>query len=455
MKMTTKKTTMMRTAGTIGLALCAAFAAVPGHALDLSEAYRKALQQDATIRASRATADAGRERLPQARALFYPNISANVSRFKNDLDTTAPDGLGRISTTNDKYRSSNDTLTLRQPIFRKNLTAQYRQAQAQVADAEAILERDQQALVMRVTQAYFETLLAEEQLVLIAAQKATYTAQVDAARKSLAAGSGTRTDVDEAQARLDLTIAQELEGRQNVDLARRQLQVLINEPVNAKVAPLDIGKLKLTPPTPGGVEEWTAIAEAASPEIQSAKAQVEVAMAEVDRARAGHYPTLDAVAQISRTNNENITRIHSEYHQKQLGLQLAVPIFQGGYVNSQVREALALQERAQSRLDEIRRDLGVRVHREFRAVTEGVLKVRALEQAVRSTEQLAVSSRRSFDAGARTRLDILNAEQQASVARRDLSQARFTYVVSLARLRALSGGLKAENIDEINRWLQH
>ena len=131
-----------------------------------------------------------------------------------------------------------------------------------------------------------------------------------------------------------------------------------------------------------------------------------------------------------------------------------MPIFQGGYVNSQVREALALLERADNRLEALRRDLGVRVHREFRGVTEGVLKVKALEQAVRSTEQLAVSSRRSFDAGARTRLDILNAEQQASEARRDLAQARFSYLVARVRLKALAGDLKVENIDEINGWLQ-
>jgi len=112
-------------------------------------------------------------------------------------------------------------------------------------------------------------------------------------------------------------------------------------------------------------------------------------------------------------------------------------------------------ERAESKLEEVRRDLGVRVHDQFRGATEGVLKVRALEQAVRSTEQLAVSSRRSFEAGARTRVDILNAEQQAGQARRDLAQARFQYLVSRVRLKALSGSMKAQNIDEINAWLQH
>ncbi|HSV36325.1 MAG TPA: TolC family outer membrane protein [Ramlibacter sp.] len=437
------------------IAVACGCAVQPAWSLDLAQAYKLALEQDATLRASRAAAEAGRERLPQAMAQFYPNVSSSLSRSKNDLDTTAPTLLGGSSTTNDKYTSSSDQVTLRQPIFRKQLFAQYRLAQAQVADIDAVLERDQQNLVMRVTQAYFETLLAEEQLVLVGLQKSAYTVQLDAARKSFAAGAGTRTDIDEAQARLDLTIAQELEASQMVDLARRQLQVLINQPVLEKVAAVDVRKLQLAPPAPASVERWTELAEAASPEMVSARAQVEAAQADVEKAKAGHYPTLDAVAQISRSTSENITRINSRYNQKQIGLQLSIPIFQGGYVNSQVREALAIVERANNKLEELRRDLGVRVHKEYRGVSEGVLRVKALEQAVRSSEQLALSSRRSFEAGARTRLDILNAEQQAGTARRDLAQARFNYLVARVRLKALAGNLKAENIDEINGWLQH
>ncbi|WP_298933046.1 TolC family outer membrane protein [uncultured Ramlibacter sp.] len=439
-------------------ALVLAAAAVfhlPAWSLDLAETYRLALEQDATIRASRAAAEAGRERLPQARSQFFPNISANSSRFKNELDSTTPDFLGRTVTNSEKYRSTNDALVVRQPLFRTELLAQYRQAEAIVADAEAVLERDQQNLVMRVAQTYFEALLTEQQLVLVGIQKAAYTTQVDAARKGFAAGAGTRTDIDEAQSRLDLIVAQELEARQNVELVRRQLQALINRPVTETVARIDLAKFQLAPPTPSSVEAWTAQAEAFSPEIQSAKAQVDAARAMVDKAKSGHYPTLDAVAQLSRSISDNVTRINTEYNQRQIGLQLNVPIFQGGYVNSQVREALALVTRAENVIEEVRRDLGVRVHREHRGVTEGVLKVQALEQAVRSAEQLALSSKRSFEAGVRTRLDILNAEQQLGTARRDLAQARFTYLVSRVRLKALAGGLKAENIDEINGWLQH
>lgn len=433
----------------------AACLAWPAWSLDLAETYRLALERDATIRASRAQADANRERLPQAKSQYLPNISLSSSRFRNELDSQQPGLFGGVSKTHDLYDSTSDALVVRQPIYRKALGAQYKQAEATVADANASLDRDEQNLVMRVTGAYFDALLAEEQLELVRIQKNTYSGQVDAARKSFNAGSGTRTDIDEAQSRLDLTIAQEVEASQNVDVTRRQLQVLINEPIRGPLAKVDVVKLKLATPVPATPEEWTMLAEAASPELQSARAQIEYVRADIDRAKAGHYPTLDAIAQLSRSESDNPTRINSRYLQKQIGVQLTVPLYQGGYVDSQVREALANLERAENKLDELRRDLGVRVHKEFKGVTEGVQKVRALEQAVRSAEQLVVSSRRSFEAGARTRLDILNAEAQAGQARRDLAQARLLYLLSQVRLKALAGGFKAENIQETNAVLTH
>ena len=163
--------------------------------------------------------------------------------------------------------------------------------------------------------------------------------------------------------------------------------------------------------------------------------------------------TLDGIAQISRSSRDQITNTGSTFNQRSIGLQLNVPLYQGGYVDAQVREALAQQERAENALEAIRRDLGVRIHREFRGATEGVQRVRALEQAVRSAEQLVQSSKRSFEAGVRTRIDILNAEQQLGIARRDLAQARFTYLVSLVRLKALAGEPMDANIAEVNRWL--
>jgi protease secretion system outer membrane protein len=428
--------------------------ASPAWSVDLSEAYRLAYERDATVRASRAATEAGREKLPQARAQFFPNISASSSRFRNDLNQTQPNFIGQQTSTESFYESRNDTIQLRQPIYRPALTANYRQAEALVAAANASQEKDEQLLVMRVTQAYFEALQAEEQLRLIDATKAAYAAQVDAATKAFKGGIGTRTDIEDAQARYDLSIAQELEAKQAIEITRRQLQVIISQPPG-KLAPMDIGKMGLTGPVPANIDSWIALAEDTSPEILNAKAQVAASREEVTKAKAGHLPTLDAIATASRSSSENVTNINSRYIQKQIGLQLQVPIFQGGYVNSLEREALANLEQAEQKLEELRRDLGVRVHKEFQGMDDGVLKVRALEQAVRSAEQLVISSRRSFEAGARTRIDILNAESQAGQARRDLSQARLAYMLSRVRLKALTGGLKAENVDEMNAWLQH
>ena len=420
--------------------------------LDLSQAYQAALTQDASIRATMAATTARHERVPQARAQLLPNLSLSASRNRNALESTTPNFFGTRVTAYKNYTSSSEALTLRQPLFRTYQMADYRQAQAQVDDADAILERELQNVGVRVSAAYFEALLTAEQLALVLAQKSTYTSQFDAAKKRFAAGSGTRTDIDEAQAALDLNVAQELEARQNVDFTRRQLQTLINQPIDY-LAPLDPAKMALTPPSPDRLEDWTERAETSSPEIRSLKAQVETARYEVEKAQAGHYPTLDATLQWSRSDSDTVTSVNSRYTNKSLGLQLNVPIFSGGYVNATVRQALADQERAEQALEALRRDLGVRVHREFRGVTEGVLKVKALEQAVRSTGQVALSNQRSFEAGSRTLIDTLNAEQQKVSAQRDLAQARFIYLISQVRLQALTGGDKTGVITKINGWL--
>jgi TolC family type I secretion outer membrane protein len=438
---------------TLAVALVFSAACAPAWSLDLLQAYEAAMQEDASIRATRAATDARRERIPQAKAQLLPNLSASVSRNRNELQRTTPDFLNRPVTSDTRYGSSSDALTLRQPIFRPFQIADYRQAQAQVDDANAILERELQNVAVRVSGAYFEALLTAEQLALVIAQKTAYTTQLDAARKRLTAGAGTRTDIDEAQAALDLNLAQELEARQNVAFTRRQLQALVNRPVDV-LAELDTQKLRLIQPAPNLVEDWINRAEGSSPEIQSLKAQFEAARYEVDKAQAGHFPTLDVIAQWSRNDSDSVTNVTSSYTNKLIGLQLNVPIFAGGQVNSQVRQALAEQERVAQALEGLRRDLGVRIHREFRGVTEGVLRVRALEQAVRSTEQVVLSNRRSYEAGSRTLVDILNAEQQKVAAQRDLAQARFVYLISRVRLQALAGGPKTEVIDQINGWLK-
>ncbi|MEJ8838672.1 TolC family outer membrane protein [Ramlibacter sp. AN1133] len=420
--------------------------------LDLAQAWQAALANDAQLRAARATAQANRERVPQAEAQLKPQVNLNMQRSRNELRSESAGLLGEPVQQHLFYGAGTDSLTLRQPLYRPQLTAQLRQARALAANGDALFEEEQQKLVMRLTQSYLEALQAEEQLRLVGVQRVAYLAQLDAARKGFAGGSGTRTDIDEAQARLDLNTAQELEARQSVDFARRQLAVMVGQPVTELVA-LDPARLPLAVPEPARLEDWVARAETASPEVRAAAANLQAARHEVERVRAGHLPTLDAVAQLSRSDSDNPTRVDTRYTQKTIGVQLNVPLYQGGLVQSQIRQALADVERYESVLEGLKQDLSSRVHREFRGVTEGIARVRALEQAVRSSEQLALSSRRSQQGGSRTLVDVLNAEQQLGTARRDLAQARFTYLLSIVRLRALAGELTEGSIGEVNRWL--
>ena len=420
--------------------------------MDFKQVYEAALAQDASIRASRASADAGREKLPQARAGLLPQISASASRNNNNLDSTSPNLLGNPVTTNDQYFSDSKTLQLRQPLVNMQRWLQFEQAKSMVAETEATLDRDLQNLVVRVAGAYFEFLMADEQLELVLAQKKMYTALVDAAKKGLAAGSGTRTDIDDAQARLDMASAQELEARQNQDQTRRQLEVLINQPVGS-VAKLNVPALKLVGPQPANLDEWTLKAEKNSPEMKAMQARLDAARREVSKSQAGHLPTLDAIAQWSNSGSENITRINSRYENKSIGLQLNVPLYSGGYVNSTIRQAVAEQTRAEESLEALRRDLGVRVHKEYRGVSEGVMRVRALEQAVRSAQQMLMSTQMSLKAGSRTQLDVLNAQQQYTLALRDLAQARLIYLMSKVKLASLAGDDAVASVDDVNASL--
>ena len=422
-------------------------------AIDLLQAYNAAQANDATVLAARAAAQAGRERIPQARSQLMPNVVINVSATQNQLSSTTTNFLGQEQTSEASYPSGSQALVIRQPLYRPQLTAQLRQARAQVQDVEALLAQEEQSLVARVSGAYFDALAAYEQLDIVLAQRTNYTTQLDAARKIFAAGSGTRTDVDEALSRLDLTAALEIEARQNVTFTLQQLQTMVKQPID-KVARLDAQRFDLRDAKTDSLQSWVDRAEGASPQLESLKAQVEVARQEIDKARAGHRPTLDAVAQWSRSESESVTNLRSTYTNASIGVQLSIPIFSGGSVNSAVRQALAGQERAEQALEAARRDLGVRVFKEYRGVTDSVAKIKALEQAVRSADQLVLSSSRSFQAGSRTLVDVSNAQQQRLVVLRELAQTRFVHLASRLRLQALAGAADLGAVSAVNSLLQ-
>ena len=188
--------------------------------------------------------------------------------------------------------------------------------------------------------------------------------------------------------------------------------------------------------------------------MRALQAQREAAKQEVSKQEAGHLPTLDAVAQKVNSLSDNVTRLGFQYDQKSIGVELNVPLFAGGSVSSRVRQALAELDRVEQTMEATRRDLGLRVYKEFRGVIEGVLRVRALEQAVRSSETALQSTRRSYEAGSRTQVDVLNAEEARVSAVLDLANARYAYLLARITLRALAGEADAGTIAETNAWLK-
>jgi len=432
----------------LALALSAFCTATP--AMNLLQAYEAALEQDANVRAGRAALTSGLERLPQARSQLLPVVSANFGRNLNQLSTTSVNILGNQSVTREDYFSFNQSLSLRQPLFNLPRYFQFKQAQDLVVESQATYEREVQSLVVRVGGAYMEALLAAESLKLVEAQKRQYTTVLEAARRALSAGTGTRTDVDDAQSRLDMSLANELEARQNEDYTRRQLEVLVNAPVTT-LSGLGAKGVTALSEVVKALPEWVELAQTDNPEVKALLARLEAADKEVMRAKSAHAPTLEAIAQWSDSGNENVTRINSSFENKAIGFQLTVPLYQGGAVSSQLRQAVADKTRVAESLEALRRDLSLRVHKEHRGITEGSLRIRALEQAQRSAATMLDSTVKSQRAGVRSILDVLNAEQQVATVNRDLIQARYVYLISRLRLNSLVGQDPLTSVTEINQ----
>ena len=437
-----------------GLALIAlALAAVTPSAcaMDLLESYQAALRGNAELLAARAAAEAGREARAIAQAQLLPSASLNWSHYRNDLSTRTP--VSGIEVDNQqRYTSRSGALVLRQPLYRPAAWAGYQRSESMVVQAEATLAQAEQDTGLQVAQAYFNLLLSREGQLQMQTQVRVIGIQLEAAQRALAAGQGTRTDVDDAQARLDLALARQVVARDSVAQAVQELQTMVQQTVQG-IRPLKWDSLRPTAPEPDRLEHWWAQAEQRSPAIAAQAAQVRSLQADIDRLAAGHRPTLDAVLQRSVTDRDSIFNPGSTYHNTQIGLSLNLPLYAGGGLSAQVRQAMAAHAEAQHKLESEQRQLRNEVHKAFQAVRQGVHKVQALEQAERSAQQAVVSSERGWSAGTRSRLDILNAQQQLSQAVLDLARERLAWLMAQVRLHALTGGLDEARMAQINRAL--
>ncbi len=435
---------------TLTLALC--FAAGGGHAADLLSVYRDALGYDATFASARAAVEAGREKLPQGRSGLLPTIGLGATTTSND--TESRNRSTGVSTTPPNYNTNGWTVSLTQPLFRWQNWVSYNQAELAVSIAEAQFSAAKMDLIVRAAQAYFDVLLAQDTLATAQAQKSATAEQLESAKRNFEVGTSTITDTHEAQARYDLITAQELAAQNDLLVKGHVLQTLIGKQPEA-LKRLRKG-MTVTPPQPADINQWVGMAESSAATVQIAQAGLEVAQREIEKQRAGHYPTLDLVAtrgNSATTYSATAGGAGVDSKASTIGLQLALPLFAGGAVSSKDREAVALKEKAAADLDAARRGAALAARQAYLGVTSGLSQVKAYEAALVSSQSALDSNKLGYEVGVRINIDVLNAQTQLYDTTQKLAKARLDTLVALLKLKAAAGSLSEEDVQMVNALL--
>ncbi len=420
-------------------------------ATDLLDVLHAAQASDPVIAAAKAQRQVGEEKLTQGRALLLPSVNLSANSTYNDI-TTQYTGATLFRSGNYRYNTHGYNLNLVQPLFREQNWAVYSQSQLQDAVAAAQLQSAEQDLVLRSAQAYFDVLAADDGVQLAEAQQAAITVQLAQAKRNFEVGSATITDSHEAQARFDITHAQLIAAQSNLAIKQRVLQQITNvaptnlqrlvEPFNADASGVDLNKA-------------IDAAQANNPQLNIAKASAELADKEVERNRGGNYPTLDLVANYGKAVASGGTfGVGSDTRNANIGVQLNVPLFQGGATNSKWREAEANRERAKQELESAHRNVTLQTSQAYFGVVNGAAQVQALQQALLSSQSVLDATKTGQSVGVRTNLDVLNAQQQLFATRRDLYQAEYNYLVSQLRLKAATGDLTEDGVSAVNQALK-
>jgi outer membrane protein len=427
-------------------------------AANLMDVYHEALMQDAQYRSARAAYQATQEKLPQGRAGFLPNITLSGTRTVQQVDVgqLSPSATNPIAVNPHEVtiQSRGIVLSATQPIFRMENIIIYAQSKIEVNRADSQFIIAGQNLILRVAQAYFDILDGQVDVEVAEAQKKAISVQLEQAKRNFEVGTATIVDTNEAQARHDLTLSQEIAARNALEIRKRTLQGIINRfPENligAREIATNLEKLPYS-----NMDEWVRVAEEKNFTLKTQQAAYEIAHQEVKRVWAQHYPTLDLVAQYSDQTGVGgaITGRGIDLISKSIGLQLNIPIFQGFAVQSRVREALALQDKALHDLEDARRNITLQIRQQFLNVTNGIAQVKALKQALKSSQTQVDSTILGQQVGVRTEVDVLNAQQQLYSAKRDLAKAFHSYLLSRLRLSAEAGELDEDTLIQMNAML--
>lgn len=442
-----------RLRATFNAALLWASTLAPTHAVaeDLLSFYRAALSQDPIYLAARHTLQAAEQKVPQARADLLPVISLSA-------DASHQNGSAAFNNAADedrRVRSNNWSLRLVQPLFRPASWSMLSQAEAQYRQAEAQFRLASQDLILRVAQAFFDVLLAQESVSVTSAQELAVTQQLNLARRNFQVGTATVTDIHEATSRLDLARSQHITANNDLTIKRAELERIVGT-APSELPILNSG-VHLPRPHPDNMDEWVALAQTNSPLLAIHDGHKDIYEQQLIRSRAGHAPTADLSASYGTSyasgSITSPTDVPVRSRSGQIGLQLTVPIWSGGAVASRIEEAQANLDKAVADREAGRRQAIMQARQAFSGITTGLAQIEALSSAVRSSQEAVKANQIGYRIGTRINIDVLNAEQQLYATRRDLARAKMEALMHGLRLKAATGSLTEQDVISINALL--
>jgi outer membrane protein len=433
--------------GLISLAIAGLFAAHAPAAdaqalLELMNAWQQAKVHDSQLKASEASINAAKERSFQANASNGLTVGASASYLQTLADTN--------KTPNNFYGSPSIGAQLSYPLYRPANLANIEAAKLGILAAQTQLDQQSLDLMVRVAQAYFDVLAAQDSLALLKAQKKAISEQLASAKRNFEVGTATITDQQEAQARFDLVAAQEISADNDLDVRKSALATLTGQTVS-NLRGLD-PKSELKTAAPNDENQWAMLASDSSYAVRLARVSAEIAKRDIERAAAAKKPTLDVVSNASLSRSSAslpglVTRAASA------GLQFSVPIFNGGSLDSRQREAIAQLDKAENDVISAQRAAAQSSRAIYKKLSSGLATVKALQQAEKSSQLALDSNQLGYQVGVRINIDVLNAQQQLFSTQRDLARARYEVLLDTLRLKQATGSLVETDLQAISALL--
>lgn len=435
------------------LGMAGSFAAQAENLIDL---YQAARGYDAAYLAAKSQFDAAQFKADQARSLQRPSVNLQATVKRNRLDSSQPDAInpltGGVVSYDSTSTNSQVAVAARQPLFNQSNSAKVSQAEASLTAAQADLKMAEDDLVARLAQAYFDVLSAQDVLATAQANKKALAEQLASAKRSFEVGNSTITDTREAQARFDLATAQEIAATNDLRVKRIALDQLVGR-ADVKPNPLRT-PVNLESLDPGQIDPWVQNTGTA-PMVRKAEVGLKVAQLEVDNARAGHMPTLDAVAQLARTHVESSNALVKAQSGAgtagSIGLEFNMPLYAGNAIQNRVRETLSLQDKAERDLDNARRSVELGTRQAYSGVQSGLAQVKAYEAAESSAKLALEATQLGYRVGVRINKDVLDAQTQLTNTQKDLYKARYDVIIGAIKLRQAAGTLTAADLTELNK----